>query len=68
MKSLSGKDLSILLERNGWELARVHGSHHIYRKAGSVVRISVLIHGNQPLKKGLLHHLLKVAGLEREIE
>lgn len=30
-----------LLERHGWSLLRVHGSHHIYGKPGHVVRLSV---------------------------
>ncbi len=63
MKSVSGKALAALLERRGWKLLRIHGSHHIYGKEGSVVRLSVPIHGNQPLKVGLLKHLLKLAGL-----
>ena len=68
MKSLSGKDLAKLLERKGWVLRRVHGSHHIYMKAGSEVRLSVPIHGNRALKLGLLRHLLKMAGIsERDI-
>jgi predicted RNA binding protein YcfA (HicA-like mRNA interferase family) len=63
MKSVSGKELARLLERQGWVLLRIHGSHHIYGKSGSVVRLSIPIHGNQPLKAGLLSHLLKQAGL-----
>ncbi|HVA17727.1 MAG TPA: type II toxin-antitoxin system HicA family toxin [Candidatus Dormibacteraeota bacterium] len=63
MKSVSGKALAALLERRGWKLLRIHGSHHIYGKEGSVVRLSVPIHGNRPLKVGLLKHLLKLAGL-----
>ena len=63
MKSVSGKAFAALLERRGWKLLRVHGSHHIYGKEGSVVRLSVPIHGNQPLKVGLLKHLLKLAQL-----
>ena len=43
---------------------RINGSHHIYTKAGSVVRISVPIHGNESLKPfGLQRHLLKLANL-----
>ena len=61
MKAISGKDLARLLERCGWELLRVNGSHHIYGKLGSVVRLSVPIHGNQMLKLGLQRHLLKLA-------
>ena len=63
MKALSGRELARLVERYGWSLLRVHGSHHIYGKAGSVVRLSIPIHGNKPLKIGLLRHLVKLAGI-----
>lgn len=68
MKSMSGKSLARLLERHGWILMRIHGSHHIYGKEGSPVRISVPIHGNKSLKIGLLRHLLKMAGLPEDAE
>ena len=61
MKSLSGRDFARILERRGWTLLRVSGSHHIYGKSGSVVRLSILIHGNKPLKIGLLRHPVKLA-------
>ena len=64
MKPVSGKELARVLDRHGWALLRVHGSHHIYGKTGSVVRLSVPIHANKPLKIGLLKHLLKMAGLQ----
>jgi predicted RNA binding protein YcfA (HicA-like mRNA interferase family) len=67
VKSLSGEQLAKLLEQQGWNLLRVHGSHHIYGKAGSPVRLSVPIHGNRPMKIGLLKHLLKMAGLPKDI-
>ena len=63
MKSISGARFAKLLEKHGWKLLRVNGSHHIYGKSGYIERISIPIHGNQPLKIGLLRHLLKVAGL-----
>jgi len=63
MKAVSGKEFAKILERHGWSLLRVQGSHHIYGRAGSDVRLSVPIHGNRPLKTGLLHHLMKLAGL-----
>lgn len=66
MKPLSGKELCRLLERHGWTLLRVHGSHHVYGKPGSRVRLSVPVHSNQPLKIGLFRHLLKEAGLTLE--
>ena len=66
MKSVSGRDLARIVERRGWALLRVTGSHHIYDKSGSVVRPSTPIHGNKPLKTGLLRHLAKLADLSDE--
>ncbi len=69
MKPVSGKELARLVERHGWKLLRIHGSHHIYGKAGSVVRLLVPIHGKKPIKVGLLKHLMKMAGLlESDLE
>ena len=64
MKAISGKKFCRLLEKNGWNLLRVQGSHHIYGKPGSDVRLSVPVHKNQSLKFGLLKHLAKMAGLD----
>jgi predicted RNA binding protein YcfA (HicA-like mRNA interferase family) len=61
MKSLSGREFARVIERRGWTLLRVSGSHHIYGKAGSAVRLSIPIHGNKPLKTGLLRRLAKLA-------
>ena len=66
MKSLSGKQFAKLLEARGWELARIHGSHHIYRRDDREERISVPIHGNKPLKLGLQRHLMKLAGISED--
>jgi predicted RNA binding protein YcfA (HicA-like mRNA interferase family) len=66
MKSLSGRDFARIIERRGWILLRVSGSHHIYWKDGSIVRLSVPIHGNKPLKIGLLRHLAKLADISDE--
>jgi predicted RNA binding protein YcfA (HicA-like mRNA interferase family) len=32
MKQISGKELAKALERHGWLLLRVKGSHHVYGK------------------------------------
>lgn len=66
MKTVTGKEFSKLLEQHGWTLLRIHGSHHIYGKPGSKVRISLPIHRNDALKKGLLKHLLKIAELPED--
>jgi predicted RNA binding protein YcfA (HicA-like mRNA interferase family) len=61
---LSGKELCKLLEKNGWLLDHVSGSHHIYVKPGNRANLSVPVHGNKPLKKGTFHGLMKKAGLK----
>lgn len=66
MKSLSGKDFAKLLEKKGWKLARIKGSHHVYIKDGKIERISLPIHGNQSLKTGLLRHLMKIANIHED--
>jgi len=66
MKTVSGKELVKILERNGWTLLRVQGSHHILGKTGNDVRISVPVHKNQSLKVGLLRHFLTQAELNEK--
>ena len=63
MKAVSGKRFCALLESKGWQLKRITSSHHIYTKLGEVVRISVPVHTNRPLKRGLQKHLMKLASI-----
>jgi predicted RNA binding protein YcfA (HicA-like mRNA interferase family) len=64
MKQISGKEFCKILENNGWYLKRINGSHFIYCKEKSIVRISVPVHTNIPLKIGLLKALMKLADLD----
>lgn len=64
MKAVSGKRFCQLLNDKGWQLKRINGSHHIFSKDGNIVRISVPVHGNTPLKIGLQRHLMKIAGID----
>jgi predicted RNA binding protein YcfA (HicA-like mRNA interferase family) len=66
VKKVSGRDLAQVIQRRGWTLARVHGSHHVFTMTGRRERIVIPIHGNQPLKKGLLRSLMKIAGLQED--
>ncbi len=66
MKQVSGKDFCKILEKKGWKLERIKGSHHIYGKSGISVKISVPVHGNKPLKKGLLNYFMKIAGIRED--
>jgi predicted RNA binding protein YcfA (HicA-like mRNA interferase family) len=61
---LSGKQLVRLLEENGWVLARINGSHHILIKGQ--VSITVPVHSNKSLGKGLEQKILKKTGLKKQ--
>ena len=61
MKSVSGKKLCRILEKCGWELKNIHGSHHVYMKPGRRERISVPVHGGKDLKFGLLKAIMTLA-------
>lgn len=58
---MKGKDLVKLLQKNGWTLDRITGSHHIMAKGNQTV--SVPVHGTD-LGKGLELAILKQAGLK----
>ncbi|MCJ0538830.1 type II toxin-antitoxin system HicA family toxin [Enterococcus cecorum] len=61
---LTGKEMLKLLKKNGWIERRTEGSHpHLYKDG---VRITVLLHGNQDLGKGLEQRILRDAGLVKE--
>jgi predicted RNA binding protein YcfA (HicA-like mRNA interferase family) len=64
LKQISGKDFCRLLTDQGWSLARIKGSHHIFFKGGFRERIVVPVHGNKPLKIGLLKAQMKVASIQ----
>ena len=66
MRPVSGRELARAIERKGWTLLRVHGSHHIYGREDSVVRLSIPVHGDHPLKTGLQHLLMKMAELSED--
>lgn len=63
MKSVSGRELARLVEQRGWRLLRINGSHHIYGRPESGVRLSIPIHANKALKIGLLRHPAKLVGV-----
>ena len=64
-KRVSGRQLVRALERLGWRIDRIRGSHHIMRHAAaSRVTLSVPVHGNQALPIGTLLSILKDAGVD----
>jgi predicted RNA binding protein YcfA (HicA-like mRNA interferase family) len=63
VKVLSGKQMCRLLEARGWSLARINGSHHIYRHLASRRRTSVPVHANSDLKPRTQRSIMRDAGL-----
>lgn len=66
MKQVSGNDLIRVVQRKGWSLARIRGSHHIFVIQGRRERLVIPVHGNEPLKIGLLKSLMKIAELTED--
>lgn len=66
MKSISGKQLCRIVERKGWLLKKITGSHHIYEKPEFNQILSIPVHRNQDLKIGTLKALMKIAALSEE--
>jgi predicted RNA binding protein YcfA (HicA-like mRNA interferase family) len=66
MKSISGKKLCKVLQKNGWLLTRVKGSHYIFTKPNVSTIITVPVHGNRDLPIGTLKEILKDAVLTED--
>jgi len=66
MKQVSGKEFAKILEQHGWQLSRIKGSHHIYVNPKNNNIISLPIHGNKPLRPGILKGMMKLMGLSKE--
>ena len=58
------KEVSDLLEENGWKLVRIKGDHRIYYKDGARRPIVVPGNMNDDLAIGTLKSILKEAGLQ----
>lgn len=63
MKPVSGRRPCKALESRGWVFDRLKSSHHVYRKPGEVLSLSVPVHGNEDMATGTQRRLMKPAGL-----
>ena len=66
MKSISGKKLCKVIEKFGWTLSRIKGSHHIYTKEDTSTILVIPVHGSRDLPMGTLKNILKDAGLTED--
>lgn len=60
LRRLNGKEVVSILERLGFEIARIRGSHYQLRQSGKPI-ITVPVHGNTPLKIGTLKSIFRQA-------
>jgi len=58
--------LCTIVEKKGWILKRITGSHHIYQHAEASQILSIPVHSNKYLKTGTLKALMKIAELTEE--
>jgi predicted RNA binding protein YcfA (HicA-like mRNA interferase family) len=65
LPALTPQKVVRILERRGFALSRVKGSHHLFRHPETGRRVVVPMHGRD-LPIGTLLEILKQAGIERE--
>jgi predicted RNA binding protein YcfA (HicA-like mRNA interferase family) len=65
LPSISPEKLARVLEKCGFELERIKGSHHFYHNPETKKSASVPFH-DKDVPKGLLNEILKEAGISRE--
>ncbi len=69
LPQVKGSDLVRAMERDGFEVVRIKGSHHILQKGfpdGEWVTIPVPVHAGHNIKKGTLSGILRKAHISRE--
>jgi len=62
----SPKNLIRLIEKKGFVLKRVSGSHHIYFNKENKKIVVVPVHGNKDIPKGTFMSIIKQAGISKE--
>ncbi len=60
--ALRGADVVKALEKAGFTVARIHGSHHIMKHEDGR-RTTVPVHGGRDIRPGTLRAVLRNAGL-----
>jgi len=64
---ISGKEMVKFLQRQGFQIIRVHGSHHFMQRGDD--RTTVPVHGSHDLKTGTLRKILRDINMSpREFE
>lgn len=64
MDVMNGKQVIKELERNGWLVVRINGSHHMLKREGVTVPVPVPVHGSRDLGIGLIKKIEKQTGVK----
>jgi len=65
LPAINGKKVVKALERYGYKVIRIRGSHHFMSGEGKQ-SVSVPVHAGRDIKKGTLSSILSDAGLTNE--
>ncbi len=60
---VSGTEAIAAFCKDGFEVVRISGSHHILKKPGMQNTVSVPVHGHRALKRGTLRGVVRQAGM-----
>ena len=66
LPALKAREVIRALEKAGWSVDHVTGSHYILRHPDKSGRIPVPYHGSRDIKIGILQSILKQSGLSIE--
>ena len=63
LRSLNGKQIVAILERLGFQVIRIKGSHHIMNRIvdGKTQRLNVPVHGNKSVSPGIVRSIYRDA-------
>ncbi|MBI3331445.1 type II toxin-antitoxin system HicA family toxin [Candidatus Peregrinibacteria bacterium] len=64
MPRVTGKEMVRFLERQGFQIRRIVGSHHVLRKED--IQAVIPVHKNDDLKTGTLRGILRDVKMEPE--
>ena len=66
LPSLTPQKVIAIIEKKGFVLKRVTGSHYIFAHPETKRRVTVPSHSDQDIAKGTLMQILEDAGIKRE--
>lgn len=66
LPAVRGKDLVRVLQKVGWDILNIHGSHFQLEHRNTKVRITVAVHVGKDIYRGLLKKILEEVGLSTD--